>query len=112
MARIDTVLLKLASRCNLDCNYCYVYRMGDDGWRGQPKRMTVETVTIVAHQLAKLASAQERNFSVVFHGGEPLLVGPTHLSKISRTLRAALPIGCSLSVQTNGLLLSDEVLAA
>src|SRR5882672_9388635 len=108
MARINTVLLKIASRCNLDCNYCYVYRMGDDGWREQPKKMTVETASIVAHQLAKLASVQERSFSVVLHGGEPLLVGAVHLSKICRALRAAIPKGCSLSVQTNGLLLSEE----
>jgi uncharacterized protein len=73
--------------------------------------MAIETASAVARRLAELAHAQQRNFSVVFHGGEPLLVGATHLSKICRTLRAALPIECSLSVQTNGLLLSDEVLA-
>ena len=38
---IDTVLLKVASRCNLDCSYCYVYHMGDDGWRYQPKLMGI-----------------------------------------------------------------------
>jgi uncharacterized protein len=73
--------------------------------------MTVETISVVAHQLGTLARVQGPNFSVVFHGGEPLLVGPIHLSKICQTLRAALPTGCSLSVQTNGLLLSDEVIA-
>ena len=36
--QLDTVLLKVASRCNLDCSYCYVYHMGDEAWRDQPDR--------------------------------------------------------------------------
>jgi uncharacterized protein len=111
MAEIHTVLVKLASRCNLDCDYCYVYRMSDDGWREQPKKITIKTISAVAHQLGKLARFQDRNFSVVFHGGEPLLVGAAHLSQICQILRTALPKRCVLSIQTNGTLLSNEILA-
>lgn len=25
---VDTVLLKVASRCSIDCSYCYVYHLG------------------------------------------------------------------------------------
>ena len=37
--RLDTILVKTASRCNIDCSYCYVYQGPDSSWRLQPKRM-------------------------------------------------------------------------
>lgn len=107
---IETVLVKLASRCNLDCDYCYVYRMGDDGWRTQPKRMSPETLHILGLRLADLAITQGRPFSVVFHGGEPLLMGPDRFEAACRTLSELLPPGCSLALQTNGVLLSEAVI--
>ncbi|MEN3230235.1 radical SAM protein [Methylorubrum rhodesianum] len=111
MIAIDTVLVKLASRCNLDCGYCYVYNMGDDGWKGQPKRMAPDVVRALAAGLAELRAAQGTDFSVVFHGGEPLLAGPGRFAETCGLLRRALPRTCGLHLQTNGLLLSDAVLA-
>lgn len=111
MIQVDTVLLKLASRCNLDCGYCYVYRMGDNAWRTQPKRMAPFVVAAVADTLGNLAAAQGRGFSVVFHGGEPLLVGAARFGEICRTLKQALPADATLHVQTNGVLLTDEILS-
>jgi sulfatase maturation enzyme AslB (radical SAM superfamily) len=72
---IDTVLVKLASRCNLERDYCYVYQMGNEAWRLQPKLMKVETLAALARNLATLVEAQGSPLSIVFHGGEPLLVG-------------------------------------
>ncbi len=100
MVTIDTVLLKVASRCNLDCSYCYVYNMGDTGWRDQPKRMPQAVVSAVVANLAELAEAQGRGFSVVLHGGEPLLLGVTALSDLFSRLRRALPSECNIHVQT------------
>lgn len=111
MIAIDTVLVKLASRCNLDCGYCYVYNMGDDGWRNQPKRMTPAVLEALAARLAELRASQGTDFSVVFHGGEPLLAGPVRFAEACGILRRALPRGCGLHLQTNGVLLSDAVLA-
>jgi uncharacterized protein len=110
MITVDTVLLKLASRCNLDCDYCYIYHMGDDAWRMQPKRISPTVVEIVAHRLSELAAAQNRSFSLVFHGGEPLLVGATQFADICGILRRKLPASCGLHLQTNGTLLTDDVL--
>ncbi len=111
MISVDTVLLKLASRCNLDCGYCYVYHMGDDGWRAQPKRMSRHVAEAAAARLAELCAAQGSPFSVVFHGGEPLLVGAARFGEICSALRRALPVSCGLHLQTNGLLLSEAVLS-
>jgi uncharacterized protein len=110
MAVVDTVLLKVASRCNLNCTYCYVYNMGDDGWRSQPKRMSDAVQTAVASQLGDLARLQGRPFSVVLHGGEPLLLGAPRLERLLGALRTVLPAECGLHLQTNGVLLDETVL--
>lgn len=110
MVEVDTVLLKVASRCNIDCRYCYVYNMGDTSWSRSPKRMSRETCRVTAASLARLADEQSRPFAVVLHGGEPLLLGATDLHYLILTLRNALPFECSISIQTNGILISREIL--
>lgn len=107
---IDTALVKLASRCNLDCDYCYVYKMGNDGWRSQPKRMSGPVAQAAARRLRDLCLRQAAPLSVVFHGGEPLLVGAERFASLCATFRDALPSSCGLHLQTNGVLLSDEML--
>jgi len=110
MVAIDTVLLKVASRCNLDCDYCYVYHMGDEGWLRQPKRMSRDTVAAVARQLAALAASQQFPFSVVMHGGEPLLAGHEGIAAICGSLRDVLPTAIGLHLQTNGTLLDGKMI--
>ena len=108
--RIDTVLLKVASRCNLNCTYCYVYHLGDLGWSRQPKRISHETCAAVADGLRELAFTEEQQFAVVLHGGEPLLLGKDGLEHVVTTLRRALPEACAISIQTNGTLITSEML--
>ena len=108
--RIDTVLLKVASRCNLNCSYCYVYNMGDESWRTLPKRIRPDTQALVIRQLGELYRSQDHPFAVVLHGGEPLLIGADRLDGLLAGLRAELPLSCSLSIQTNGVLITDEIL--
>ena len=105
---IDTVLLKTASRCNIACTYCYVYQLGDQGWRRQPPTMSKSTIDAIVRRLDELRQAQDRDFAVVLHGGEPLLLAEALLARLLTGLRARLPVGCTLSVQTNGTLLSDR----
>src|ERR671921_776128 len=110
MFELDTVLLKVASRCNIDCRYCYVYNMGDTGWSRVPKQMSRETCRATAAALAGLVRDQGRPFAVVLHGGEPLLLGAAHLEYVISTLREALPAECAISIQTNGILINREIL--
>jgi uncharacterized protein len=107
---VDTVLLKVASRCNLDCSYCYVYHMGDETWRTLPKRMASDTQALVAAELGALMRTQARPFSIVLHGGEPLLLGLPWLGTLFTALREALGDACGISIQTNGVLITDAVL--
>ena len=87
--RVDTVLLKTASRCNFDCSYCYVYQGPDQSWRLQPKRMSRAVVLAVRDRLVEQAERQTTGFAIVLHGGEPLLLGFQGLSALLRGLRAA-----------------------
>ena len=107
---VDTVLLKVASRCNLDCGYCYVYHMGDDSWRRQPKLLSQPVGRLITSQLGALKHYQGRPFSVVLHGGEPLLLGTERLRGLFTALRHELGSECGISVQTNGVLISDAFL--
>ena len=111
MVEIDTVLIKVASRCNIDCSYCYVYHMGDSGWSRAPKTISQETVEATAEALALLAAEQGRRFEIVLHGGEPFLLGAAYLGFVISTLRGKLP-DHSISVQTNGILITDAILDA
>ena len=107
---IDTVLLKVASRCNINCEYCYVYNMGDTSWRQLPKRISKKTIVEAASALAMLRKQQNSGFAVVLHGGEPLLIGRELLETTLSNLRQALPSDCSLNIQTNGMLLTNPIL--
>lgn len=108
--RLDTVLLKVASRCNINCSYCYVFNQGDTGWQKMPKHMSRQTIEDVLEQLASLYLEQEHPFAVVLHGGEPLLLPFELLETLLTALFQRLPATCTRSIQTNGILLSDEIL--
>ena len=40
----NNLVVKVASRCNLNCTYCYVYNMGDESYKKQPKFMSEEVI--------------------------------------------------------------------
>ncbi|MDE0512202.1 MAG: radical SAM protein [Gammaproteobacteria bacterium] len=110
MINIDTVLIKVASRCNINCQYCYIYNMGDTNWENMPGQMSRETLQATVQALCKLTHNQQRRFAVVLHGGEPLLLGPKNLDFLLSRLRSVLPIEYPLSIQTNGMLITERLL--
>ncbi|MEU3840399.1 FxsB family cyclophane-forming radical SAM/SPASM peptide maturase [Streptomyces sp. NPDC028635] len=108
---LDSFVLKVHSRCDLACDYCYMYRAQDTGWRRQPRTMAPATVERTAHRIAEhLAAHGTREAGVVLHGGEPLLAGDRALADTVRRLRAAVGDGVRLhvSVQTNGVRLTPQ----
>lgn len=107
---LETVLVKVASRCNINCSYCYVYHMGDTGWKDLPRQISYETIDAISNALSNLSGKQQRPFAVVLHGGEPLLLGFTKLEYLIFSLRDALPDECSISLQTNGILIDKKIL--
>jgi uncharacterized protein len=109
--QLDTILLKVASRCNINCSYCYVYNQGDTSWQRMPKHMSLTTIEDVLRQLATLYEDQRHPFAIVLHGGEPLLLPREILETLLQGLADRLPSACTRSIQTNGTLIDDELLA-
>lgn len=107
---LDTILIKVASRCNINCSYCYVYHMGDDNWTLMDKFMSEETLYAVSDSLKNLSNAQDAPFSIVLHGGEPLLLGSKRLEKLLSIIRTNLSTQYSISIQTNAVLITKEIL--
>ncbi len=105
--------LKVHSRCNLSCSYCYIYHGSDGSWRDHPPRVAPHVMRRTAHRIAEHAVAHGlRDVRVDFHGGEPLLSGPDILLEYVTAIRAAVPAVCATpaTVQTNGTLLTERVL--
>ncbi len=112
-AEFTAALLKVASRCNLDCDYCYVYHHVDQSWRTLPKLMSYETIRNFAKRLKSYIHENAIDqFSIIFHGGEPLLFTAEGLARACEIIRNEVMDNCELdfSVQTNGHLLTDEAL--
>lgn len=72
--------------------------------------MSRETCAAVADALHELAFVERQQFAVVLHGGEPLLLGEDGLRYVIASLRRALPDTCAISIQTNGTLITSEIL--
>jgi uncharacterized protein len=107
----DTVLVKVAARCNLACSYCYFFFSEDQRWREQPAQMSPQVFEALARNLADVLRAQNHGFPVVLHGGEPLLLGEKKLRASLQILRDALPAQkIPISIQTNGVLITDSLL--
>ena len=107
---IDTVIFRISQRCNLDCKYCYVFKMGDSSWKSRP----AITNNKVGYRLGERIREHCQKFnkcqmSIILHGGEPLLIGKRRFNELIRVLRdSANPIKLSICMQTNGLLLDHE----
>ncbi|MCK9877673.1 FxsB family radical SAM/SPASM domain protein [Frankia sp. Ag45/Mut15] len=106
-------VLKVHSRCNLACSYCYVYHQADQGWREQPVMMSRRTIDVTAARVARHAREHELSaVQVILHGGEPLLAGADLLGYLATAFRAAVSPETEvvLGMQTNAVLLDDAML--
>ncbi len=52
-------ILKIHSRCNLSCTYCYVYEMADRGWPNLPKRMDPAILRTVVERIGEHARVHD-----------------------------------------------------
>jgi uncharacterized protein len=103
-------VVKIAGRCDLACDHCYIYEHADQSWRGRPNLMPKDVATAVIDRIAEHAAAHRLpGVTVILHGGEPLLAGVERIRFLTQRLRETLPPGCvaDVRIQTNGLQLDE-----
>src|SRR6476620_264492 len=100
-----TYLWKIASRCNLNCKYCYVYNLADQRWRRQPHFMSEDTARQCACRIREhLQKHDKKDLVIIFHGGEPLWGGIDQLRMLCTIIREELTdygFQPQLSMQSN-----------
>jgi uncharacterized protein len=104
-------IVKLHGRCNLACDYCYVYTMADQRWRSRPRAMSPQIVNHTVARVAEHARAHRLDeVELIIHGGEPLLAGVDAIGHLVRAMRSTVPAQVLATVQTNATLLNREFL--
>jgi uncharacterized protein len=106
-------VVKVHSRCDLACDYCYMYEMADQSWRERPRSMSLETARRAAMRVGEHARGHHiRSVALILHGGEPLLAGRELITELVCAADAAVGPGVQLDVrvQTNGIGLTEGYL--
>lgn len=106
-------IVKVHSRCDLSCDYCYMYEMADQSWRDRPRKMSTEIAKYTATRIGEHVRSHDiSSLALILHGGEPLLAGPELISYLVHATRKA--VGSSVEVdariQTNAVGLDDSYL--
>jgi uncharacterized protein len=108
------LVLKVHQRCNLACDYCYVYELADHSWRERPRTMPDEVRDAALTRFAGHARRHSLpGVRIVLHGGEPLLYGPARLAELTDRARELFPDDCRVEfgMQSNGVLLDEATVA-
>ncbi|TFW07753.1 radical SAM protein [Oxalobacteraceae bacterium OM1] len=75
-----SAIVKLTAVCNIDCSYCYMFNQADRTYTRVPPKMPID---LALRLLDRICAYHPRHaadaFSIVLHGGEPLLWNEEHL---------------------------------
>jgi uncharacterized protein len=107
---ISQLLVKVASRCNIDCTYCYWFR--DAAVYDKPKLMSADVMQRLLQRIEEhVARYPLADFPIILHGGEPLLWGVenfVHFAEACEAISSRTGCDIPIAVTTNGLLIDDE----
>jgi uncharacterized protein len=107
---VPFVLVKLASRCNINCIYCYWFRDADV--YKKPGVLSAESEEAFCRRLEEHIRRFELDrFLLVFHGGEPLLFPKRRFVALQEKLNGIEErTGCEIErgVTTNAILIDEE----
>jgi uncharacterized protein len=107
---ISQLLVKVASRCNIDCSYCYWFR--DAAVYDKPKLMSPEVLHRLLERIEEHVTRHSLvDFPIILHGGEPLLWGIESFHRVAQACEAITArTGCEIpiAVTTNGILIDEE----
>ncbi len=102
-----TLILKANNSCNLRCEYCSV---GDKTHSGMMSESDMMSALLWFADLA--VERGESNPSIIFHGGEPLLIPIKQYRKcLDELLSHSTGLNFTLNIQTNGTLLDEDILS-
>jgi uncharacterized protein len=106
---IGQLLIKVATRCNIDCDYCYWFR--DASVYDKPKLMSARVLQQLLQRIEEhVAGYSLPDLPIVLHGGEPLLWGTDNFYRFAAACAAiSSRTGCDIpiSVTTNGVLIDE-----
>lgn len=95
------IIVKPTYDCNMSCSYCSV-----EGYDTSP-RMSLETVDRLFERVTSFCGT-DKTIYLVWHGGEPLLLGPGFYDYIGRKTGEYGEFRIINGLQTNATLLNDE----
>ncbi len=109
----NMIVLKVTKDCNLRCEYCYI--KNKDNFKGQI--MKFDVFKKIINKITKdriLQEIEDTEFSLVFHGGEPLMMPDNlfaNMLEYANNVFARNNIKFSFNMQSNLTLLTDEKVA-
>lgn len=104
VSQLQTVIVKVTSRCNIRCKYCYEHLSPSSD-------MAAEVFMRVARRA--ITATESPSVDFIFHGGEPTLVGEEwyrDVLPLAQALGAEKQKRVSFGIQSNGINLSDGFL--
>src|SRR5690554_676615 len=111
---VNVYVVKVASRCNLNCSYCYMYNMGDQTYLKQPKFITLDIISEFSSKLKNhILKYKLKSVDISFHGGEPLLWGSDNIIKAKNIIENIIKNDVDVltfAIQTNGVLLTETMI--
>lgn len=107
------IVFKISERCNLKCDYCYFFFGGDNTWKLHPPAVPQQVIEHLGAFAARAACDHGlQAISLIFHGGEPLLMKRQRFTEMCDALRGyEKGFRFNFGLQTNGVLVDDEWIA-
>lgn len=106
------IVLKISGKCNINCQYCYMFNKGNVDYLKHPAYIKNTTINNVVNFIEKgIDDCGIDSVFVIFHGGEPLMIKADRFDEICSLLQRKLKQKLRLlmfSIQTNAMLVTDE----
>lgn len=97
-----SLIIKTTNKCNLNCSYCYTHSA-----KISIREITSDNIITLLNRLRKQIGS-DRIIHMTFHGGEPLLCFSL-IKDIIEVIEKKF-INIFISIQTNGILISKEII--
>lgn len=100
---LELLILQATPFCNLDCSYCYLPDRDDQS------RMDLSVIEKSVRQVVD-SNLVDKEFSVIWHAGEPLVLGTDYYETAFRRISEIAPGNMKVnhSFQTNGVLIDSR----